>query len=87
VETSGHAIDVLLTAHRDEPAAMRFLTKAIRRHGGPERVTIDGREPHAAALRTDHVEDGTALVIQQVTDVHTSIEQDHRGVQRVTRPR
>ena len=87
METSGHAIDVLLTAHRDEPAAMRFLTKAIRRHGGPEKVTIDGREAHAAALRNDHVEYGTALVIRQVTYVHTIIEQDHRGVQRVTRPR
>jgi putative transposase len=87
METSGHAIAVLLTAHRDEPAATRVPPKAIRRHGGPETVTIDGREPHTAALRHDHVEDGTALVIRQVTDVHTIIEQDHRGVQRVTRPR
>jgi hypothetical protein len=67
-------------------AATRVLTKAIRRHGGPETVTIDGREAHAAALRNDHVESGTALVIRQVTYVHKIIEQDHRGVQCVTRP-
>jgi putative transposase len=66
METSGPAIDVLLTAPRDEPAAKRFLTKAIHRHGGPERVAIDGREANAAALRTDHVAYGTAPVIRQV---------------------
>ena len=42
VEKTGHTIDFLLTEHRDEPAAKRFLTKAIRRHGVPEKITIDG---------------------------------------------
>jgi putative transposase len=86
METSGHAIDVLLTTHRNEPAATRVLTKAIRRHGGPETVMIDGREAHAAALRNDHVAYGTALVIRQVTYVHKIIEQDYPGVQYLTRP-
>jgi putative transposase len=87
METSGQAIDVLLMVHRDEPAAKRFLTKAIRRHGGPEKVTIDGSEANATALRTDHVEYGTVLVIRQVKYVNHLIEQDHQGVRRVTRPR
>ena len=87
METSGQAIDVLLTAHRDEPAAKRFLTKAICRHGGPEKGTIDGSEANAAALRHDNVDYGTAIVIRQVKYVHTIIAQDHRGVQRVTWPR
>jgi hypothetical protein len=47
-------------------AATRVLTKAIRRHGGPEKVTIDGSEANAAALRNDNAEYGTALVIRQV---------------------
>ena len=58
-------------------AAKRFLTKAIRRHGGPEKVTIDGSEANAAALRNDHVEYGTAIVIRQVKYVNNIIEQDH----------
>jgi putative transposase len=87
MDTSGQAIDFLLTAHRDEPAAKRFLTKAIRRHGGPEKVTIDGSEGNAAAIRNYHVEYGTAIVIRQVKYLNNIIEQDHRGVQRVTRPR
>jgi putative transposase len=87
MDTSGQAIDFLLTAHRDEPAAKRFLIKAIRRHGEPEKVTTDGSEANAAVIRNYHVEYGTAIVIRQVKYLNNIIEQDHRGVQRVTRPR
>jgi transposase-like protein len=87
MDASGQAIDFLLTAHRDELAAKRFLTKAIRRHGGPEKVIIDGSEANAAAIRSPNVEYGTAIVIRQVKYLNHSIEQDHRGVKRVTRPR
>ena len=36
VDKHGQTIDFLLTEQRDEQAATRFLTKAIRRHGVPE---------------------------------------------------
>jgi putative transposase len=42
VDKQGQTIDFLLTQERDEQAAKRFLTKAIRRHGVPEKITIDG---------------------------------------------
>jgi putative transposase len=80
MDTNGQAIDFLLPAHRDEPAAKRFLTKAIRRHGGPEKVTIDGSAANAAATRNYNVEYGTAIVIRQVKDLNNIIEQDHHGV-------
>ena len=50
VDKGGRTIDFLLTAQRDESTARRFLTKAIRRHGVPETITIDGSEANAAAL-------------------------------------
>src|SRR3954463_5389703 len=40
VEKTGQIIDFLLTEQRDEEAARRFLKKAIRRHGVPEKITI-----------------------------------------------
>ena len=49
VAKTGQTIDVLLTKHRDERPAKRFLTMVIRRHGVPEKSTIDGSEAHAAA--------------------------------------
>jgi transposase-like protein len=86
VDKSGQAIDFLLTEHRDEAAALRFLKKAIRRHGVPEKITIDGSEANAAAIRSYNKEHGTAIIIRQVQYLTHIVEQDHRGVKRMTRP-
>jgi transposase-like protein len=47
----GQTIDFLLTEQRDQKAALRFLKKAIRRHGVPEKITIDGSDANAAAIK------------------------------------
>jgi transposase-like protein len=86
VDKQGQTIDFLLTEQRDEGAAKRFLIKAIRRHGVPETITIDGSEANAAAIRSYNTEHGTAIVIRQVKYLNNIVEQDHRGVKRVTRP-
>ena len=86
VDKTGQTIDFLLTRERDEQAAKRFLIKAIRRHGVPEKITIDGSEANAAAIRSYNKDHGTAIVIRQVKYLNNIIEQDHRGVKRVTRP-
>jgi transposase-like protein len=86
VDKSGQTIDFMLTEHRDERAAKRFLTKAIRRHGVPDKITIDGGEANAAAIRSYNQEHGTTIAIRQVKYLNTIVEQDHRAVKRVTRP-
>jgi putative transposase len=86
VDKTGQTIDFLLTAQRDERAAMRFLTKAIRRHGVPAKITIDGNEANAAAIRGYNEAHGTAIVIRQVKYLNNVVEQDHRAVKRITRP-
>jgi putative transposase len=86
VDTHGQTIDFLLTEERDEQAAKRFLTKAIRRHGVPETITIDGSAANEAAITRDHEEYGTAIDIRQIKYLHNLVEQDHRGVKRITRP-
>ena len=83
VDKTGQTIDFLLTEHRDEQAAKRFLTKAIRRHSVPETITIDGSEANAAAIRRYNAEHGTAIVIRQVKYLNNILEQDHRTVKRV----
>jgi putative transposase len=70
----------------DERAAMRFLTKTIRRHGVPETITINGSEAHAAAIRGYNAAYGTAIIIRQVKYLNNVVEQDHRTVKRITRP-
>jgi putative transposase len=86
VDKSGQTIDFLLTEQRDQEAARRFLTQAIRRHGVPEKITIDGSEANAAAIKRYNDEHGTAILIRQVKYLNNIIEQDHRAVKRVTRP-
>ena len=86
VDKTGQTIDFLLTEQRDEKAAKRFLTKAIRRHGVPEKITIDGSEANAAAIRSYNQEHGTTIVIRQVKYLNNIVEQDHRAVKRITRP-
>jgi putative transposase len=86
VDKQGQTIDFLLTEHRDEEAALRFLKKAIRRHGVPEKITIDGSAANEAAIKSYNEAHGTALVIRKTKYLNNIVEQDHRGVKRVTRP-
>ena len=86
VDKQGQTIDFLLTEQRDQEAALRFLKKAIRRHGVPEKITIDGSAANEAAIKRFNEEHGTAIEIRQIKYLNNIVEQDHRGVKRITRP-
>ena len=86
VDKHGQTIDFLLTAQRDEQAAKHFLTKAIRRHGVPEKITIDGSAANEAAIKSYNEEYGTTIEIRQTKYLNNMVEQDHHGVKRITRP-
>src|SRR5262247_819925 len=86
VDKSGQTIDFLLTEHRDTEAARRFLPQAIRRHGVPAKITIDGSDANEAAIKRYHEEHGTAIIIRQVKYLNNMVEQDHRAIKRMTRP-
>jgi putative transposase len=86
VDKHGQTIDFLLTEHRDKEAVLRFLKKAIRRNGLPETITIDGSDANEAAIKSYNEAHGTAIIIRQVKYLNNIVEQDHRGVKRVTRP-
>jgi DDE domain len=80
-----HAGQARETRLCDDRAAPRFLTKALRRHGIPETMTIDGSEANAA-IRGYNEAHGTAIIIRQVPSLQNVVAQAHRGVKRVTRP-
>ena len=86
VDKTGQTIDFLLTEQRDEEAAKRFLTKAIRRHGVPEKITIDGSVANEVAIKSYNTEHGTAIEIRKIKYLNNIVEQDHRAVKRGTRP-
>jgi transposase-like protein len=74
VDKSGQTIDFLLTEHRDTEAALRFLTQAIRRHGVPEKITIDGSDANEAAIKRYNQEHGTAIEVRQVKYLNNIVE-------------
>ncbi len=86
MDKHGQTIDFLLTEQRDEQAAKRFLTKAIRRHGVPEKITIDGSAANEAAIKSYNKDHGTAIAIRKIKYLNNIVEQDHRGVKRITCP-
>lgn len=61
VDKQGQTVDFLLTAQRDREAAKRFLCKAIRSHGVPEKITIDKSGANTAAIESYHAEQATAI--------------------------
>jgi putative transposase len=68
-------------------AARKFLNKAISRHGGVlEKITIDGSAANEAAIKSYNQEHGTSIEIRKTKYLNNIVEQDHRGVKRITRP-
>ena len=65
VDKTGQTSDFLLTEQREAPAAKRFLIKAIRRHGVPEKITIAGSAANEAAIKSYNEAHGTAITIHK----------------------
>src|SRR5499427_7864681 len=74
VDKTGQTIHFLLTEQRDDEAALRLLKKAIRRHGVPEKITIDGSAANEAAIKRYNEEYGTAIAIRKIKYLNNIIE-------------
>ena len=74
-----------LTKKRDTKAAKRFLIKAIGSNGLPEKITIDKSGANKAAIEEYNRENGTSIEIRQIKYLNNIVEQDHRGIKRVTK--
>ena len=86
VDREGDTIDFLLRAKRDHAAARAFLERAIDLHGVPEKITIDKSGANTAAIVSIQADSGLPIELRQSKYLNNVIEQDHRGVKRITRP-
>ncbi len=50
VDHEGEVLESYVTRTRDKAAALRFMKKAMRRHGSPEAITTDGLRSYKAAM-------------------------------------
>jgi len=86
VDKNGDTIDFLLTAKRDKKAARRFLAKAIKHFGIPEKINIDKSGANKAAIESHNVASGSNIEIRQNKYLNNIVEQDHRAIKRIIRP-
>ena len=50
VDLEGEVLESYVTRTRDKAAALRFMKKALKRHGSPEVITTDGLRSYRAAM-------------------------------------
>ena len=50
VDHEGEVLESYVTRTRDKAAALRFMKKALKRHGSPETITTDGLRSYKAAM-------------------------------------
>ncbi len=88
VDKQGYTVEFLLSEHRDIDAAKRFFTRAINKHGTPEKITLDGY----AAMHTAVDRLKKSAILPMNVCVRTSkylnnlIEQDPRRVKQRVYP-
>jgi transposase-like protein len=89
VDKAGATVDFLLTAKRDRKAALRFLRKAIKWNGSPEKITIDKSGANTAAIdihNAEHEAGKAGIEIRQIKYLNNLVEQDHRAIKQLVRP-
>lgn len=88
VDSEGKTLDFMLSARRNKEAAKRFFKKVLKdRHNKQPRViNVDKNPAYPPAieeLKTEKVLDNKAK-IRQIKYFNNLVEQDHRGVKRIT---
>jgi putative transposase len=95
IDSNGDTVEFWFSERRNLSAAKRFLRKALKRHGRPERIVVDGSQTNREAIvscdTTDRLQDRSRrklkpIRIRQSAYLNNRIEQDHRAVKRRVRP-
>ena len=88
VDKYGNTIDFLLTAKRNTKVALRFLNRAIKNNGMPEKITIDGSDANNAAIESINkgFKKEDKITIRKTKYLNNIIEQDHRGIKKICKP-
>ena len=95
IDSNGDTVEFWFSERRNLTAAKRFLRKALKRHGRPERIVIDGSQTNREAILSCDTESRLQdrsrrrlkpIRIRQSQYLNNRIEQDHRAVKRRVRP-
>jgi transposase-like protein len=95
IDSNGDTVEFWFSERRNLTAAKRLLRKALKRHGRPGRIVIDGSQTNREAIlscdTTSRLRDRSRrklkpIQIRQSAYLNNRIEQDHRAVKRRIRP-
>jgi putative transposase len=95
IDSHGDTVEFWFSERRNLTAAKRFLRRALKRHGRPERIVIDGSQTNREAIMAcdtaDRLQDRAQrdlkpIRIRQSAYLNNRIEQDHRAIKRRIRP-
>ncbi len=95
IDSNGDTVEFWFSERRNLTAAKRFLRKALKRHGRPERIVIDGSQTNREAILScdtaSRLQDRSrsplkSIRIRQSAYLNNRIEQDHRRIKRRVRP-
>jgi transposase-like protein len=95
IDSNGDTVEFWFSERRNLTAAKRFLRKALKRHGRPERIVIDGSQTNREAIllcdTADRLQNRSRrelkpIRIRQSAYMNNRIEQDHRAIKRRVRP-
>jgi putative transposase len=91
IDSSSDTVEFWFSERRNLAAVKRFLRKALKRHGRPERIVIDGSQTNREAIvscdAADRLGDRSRrklkpIRIRQSVYLNNRIEQDHRAIKR-----
>ena len=88
VDHEGEILESYVTKERDKDAALRFMKKALKRHGSPDSITTDGLRSYKAAMtelgNADKQEIGR-WANNRVENSHLPFRRRERAMQRFRR--
>lgn len=91
IDSAGDTVEFYFSEKRDLLAAKRFMRQALKRHGRPDRIVIDGSQTNREAIIAcdgeSRLQDRsrrkvTPVRIRQSRYLNNRIEQDHRRIKR-----
>jgi transposase-like protein len=95
IDSNGDTVEFWLSEWRNLTAAKRFLRKALKRHGRPERIVIDGSQTNKEEIllcdAESRLQDRSRrrpepIRIRQSRYLNNRVEQDHRAIKRRVQP-
>jgi putative transposase len=90
VDHEGEVLESIVTKTRDSRAALRFLRKALRRHGSPKVIVTDRCRSYGAALRimgAAHLQETGRYLNNRAENSHQPLRRRERAMQGFRRMR